>query len=121
VLAVPLFFLLQGRFGLDGVALASTLAIGGYTAVLTVLWYRRSDTRGTLRRALEPGWRAVPIVVGAAGAAFATASVVGGALGGGLAATVATMALACGVFAVIALALGTLLHGLFGSASRLGP
>jgi len=40
--ALPVYWALQRTMGVDGLALASTLAISIYTGVLAVVWYRRT-------------------------------------------------------------------------------
>ncbi len=120
VLAIPMYFILTPVFGIAGVALASTLSLGVYSAALAVTWYRRPDTRGRLGRALEPAWRAVPLAVVASGGAYAAArfatTVAGDGWGGALLAGL----LGTAVFAGLALGGGTLLHRIFGSAPPLG-
>ena len=66
--AIPLFFWLQRTQGLRGVALASTLALGGYTVALAVRWYRTVEP-GRLGATMEPALRAVPLVLSGAVAA----------------------------------------------------
>ena len=40
--AVPVYWLLNDSLGVEGLALASSVAITLYTAALAVLWYRRT-------------------------------------------------------------------------------
>lgn len=42
IIAFPLYWLLQDRMGVDGLALASSVAITLYTVALAVEWYRRT-------------------------------------------------------------------------------
>jgi putative peptidoglycan lipid II flippase len=41
-LAIPMYWVLQDRMGVDGLALASSIAITAYTLALAVEWYRRT-------------------------------------------------------------------------------
>jgi len=68
--AVPLYFFLTETFGIRGVALASVLSLGLYTAVLMVLWYSGAAGRARLRTVLATAGRAIPLAVLGSGAAF---------------------------------------------------
>lgn len=41
-IAFPVYWALRRSMGVDGLALASTIAIGAYTIALAVIWYRRT-------------------------------------------------------------------------------
>ncbi len=114
IAAVPVYFGLQERFGLEGVALASTVTLGLYTAALGWRWYRAQDRPGRIRRVVDAPARAVPLAVIAGFAAFATAWIVALVLGdgwwAGLVATIAGTA----VFVVAALGLGAAFLAWFG-------
>ena len=111
VIAVPMYFLMQDRFGIEGVALASVLTLGGYTAALFVVWYRPLDTRDGLRRVLESAGRTLPLAVPAGFAAFG-ASWLAVELVGGPVGFVALVALLLGlsVYGLVAIAVGAALH-----------
>ncbi len=119
VLAVPLFFVLQASFGLEGVALASTLALGGYTSTLGVLWYRAAATRRGLAAVTEPVMRAVPVVVAGGFAAYAAARGLTSLLGTGWVAAFAASVIGAVAFAAVAFGVGTLLFNWFGPPERL--
>jgi putative peptidoglycan lipid II flippase len=44
ITAVPLYWMLHHTMGIEGLALASSLAISIYTVGLAVIWYRRTGT-----------------------------------------------------------------------------
>jgi len=118
VLAVPLFIALESGFGLDGVALSSTVALGGYTVALGAAWYRRREPGSRFGAVLDTTGRAVPVTVAGAAAAFAVATVLRAALGGGW--WVAAMAMAMGTAAFAAAAVGSavVLYRWFGAPQR---
>ncbi len=119
VFAIPLFFILEGQFGLEGVALASTLALGGYTIALGVLWYRGATTRRGLAAAVEPSVRAVPMAVAGAFAAYVVAAGTTALLGNGWIAAFAAVLLGTAAFAAAAFGGGALLFRWFGPPERL--
>ncbi len=69
--AIPLYFVLTDAFGIEGVALASVLALGAYTAILAWLWYSGREGRSRLGAVLATAGRAIPPTVIGAAAAFA--------------------------------------------------
>jgi peptidoglycan biosynthesis protein MviN/MurJ (putative lipid II flippase) len=73
IAAVPLYVILQNTFGLRGVALASTLALGIYTGILAAVWYGEPTDTARLRVVLAQAGRAVPVTVIGGFAAFGVA------------------------------------------------
>jgi putative peptidoglycan lipid II flippase len=71
IIAIPGYFVAQSVLGLRGVALASVVSLGAYTAVLAVIWYRPKDARAGGRRVLADVGRAIPLAVPASLAAGA--------------------------------------------------
>ncbi len=70
--AVGLYWGLHDALGVDGLALASSLAILMYTVALAVIWYRRTGwTEGRIVGAVS--LRTLPIAAGAGAAAWAAA------------------------------------------------
>lgn len=124
--AIPLYVILQNAFGLEGVALASTLALAIYTGILGAVWYGDTDGSQRVRALAAESGRAVPLVViggfAAYGATYGLASLVDFTTMGSLLATVTSAALiAVGtvVFLGVAVLLGSLLHDwLFGRTSQ---
>jgi peptidoglycan biosynthesis protein MviN/MurJ (putative lipid II flippase) len=49
--AVPIYWLLDDAMGVDGLALASSVAITLYTAALALVWYRRTGAAAARPRA----------------------------------------------------------------------
>jgi putative peptidoglycan lipid II flippase len=119
ILAIPLFFVLEGAFGRDGVAVASTLALGVYSLTLGVVWYRRIESKRGIVAVVDVAVRTVPVVVVASFGAFGLAQVTMNVLGAGSFA--ALVALITGGLAFLALGFGTgtVLHRFFGAPRRL--
>ena len=122
VVAVPLYLALGESFGIEGVALASVLALGLYATVLALLWYRGSDGRARLRRVLAVAGRSVPPTVIGAVAAF----LVGWAVMANLplqttVLSVVAILLGAAVFAGIAFSLGSFLYDILMAAARRRP
>ncbi len=118
IVAVPLFFGLEGRFGLEGVALASTAALGAYTAALAAYWYRKPDVGGSLPGVVETAGRGVPLAVAGAVAAFGTAWVLRTTLGTGWWTALATVSFGTVAFAVTGIAVGAVMYQWFGAPPR---
>jgi putative peptidoglycan lipid II flippase len=70
--AVPIYWGLNRAMGVDGLALASTLAITLYTAALAVLWFRRNGAEHA-RPLLVTSLRNLPLAAAAGVAAWAAA------------------------------------------------
>ena len=130
VAAVPLYVILQNTFGIRGVALASTLVLGIYTAILASVWYGEGD--GPLRvRALasQLGRGIPPAVIGGLatfGVTYGIAQLfdletMASALKTSLSVVIVIVGTA--VFVGVAIALGSLLHDwLYGrTESEPGP
>lgn len=116
VAAIPLYIILEHVFGLRGVALASTIALGIYTGILAAVWYGEADGPGRVKRVFTTVGRSVPLVVIGGGAAFGIGvgveRMVPFATLGSLPITLIsliTVAVGTLLFAAIALGLGTLL------------
>ena len=76
VAAIPIYWVLDNALGVDGLALASTVAITLYTAVLAVMWYRRTGASCT-QPVMRTGIRVVPLAVVGGLAAFALGTWIG--------------------------------------------
>jgi len=76
---VPIYWGLQHAMGVNGLALASSIAITLYTAVLAVVWYRRTG-RGEARPVAVTALRNLPLAAFAGLAAWAAAEGVLGLL-----------------------------------------
>jgi len=98
--AIPIYWALDDALGIDGLALASTVAITIYTAALAVLWYRRTGAAGA-RPVARTGLRVVPLAVAGGLAAFA----LGGWIGDRLAPGLMSDAVAVGAAGVVAVAI----------------
>ncbi len=113
VVAVPIYLLAGDRFGIAGVATASVVSLGLYTATLGAVWYRDPIARAGLRRVVATAGRAVPPAVLGGFAAFAAATVAMRTMPGGVTVSnlVAT-AVGTAAFTATALAVGALLYDL---------
>jgi putative peptidoglycan lipid II flippase len=102
VAAVPIYWLLDEAMGVDGLALASSLAITLYTAALAVLWYRRTGAAAA-RPVVATGLRILPVAALGCLAAFGLSDWLAGRLTSGWLADAVVVALAGAVAVVIAL------------------
>jgi len=120
VVAIPIYFLMEGAFGIEGVALASVVALGVYTAALLAIWYRPTDARQGLQSVLRSTGRTIPLAVPGAFAAFGISWLVLTKLTGpGWIVALISLGLGLGAFVGVALTLGSVLHGaLRGNAER---
>jgi putative peptidoglycan lipid II flippase len=109
VLAVPLYFTLQREFGIEGVALASTLALGAYTATLTILWYREPDHSRRWRPVLDAAARAIPLAVLGGAAAYLVSAGFAAVLPDGFLSALLVLLVGTAAFAAVALGTGSLL------------
>lgn len=122
IVAIPTYAVMADRFGIEGVALASTLLLGLYTLVLMVIWYRGAQGRARMWDVLDGAGRAVPL------------SVVGGTVGfvvswavveyiPGQTTLVNVLAVAAGTlaFSAASLAIGTYLFDLLSRPPRPRP
>ncbi len=111
VAAIPVYFLMEGTFGIEGVALASVIALGGYTGALLAIWYRPIDSRDGLISVVRSAGRALPIAVPAGFAAFGVSwFVVTGLEGSVWVAALVGLILGLGAFVGVAVAVGSWLY-----------
>ncbi len=111
VLALPLYWLLQRGFGLRGVAVASVLALGAYTAVLAALWYRGPGHRGRVAGVADTAGKALIVASAGGFASFGAAWAVTGVLGDGFFAALIALVLGVGAFAGAAALAVTVMAG----------
>jgi putative peptidoglycan lipid II flippase len=111
ILAIPLYFVMQSAFGIEGVAITSVITLGAYTAVLMGVWYSPSDARTGLAPMLKGAGRAIPLAVPAAFAAGAVAWAISTGIQGSPTIS-ALIALAVGgaVYASVVLGIGGFLY-----------
>jgi putative peptidoglycan lipid II flippase len=119
VVAVPLYFWFEGRFGIEGVALASVLTLGCYTAALLAIWYRPLDARAGFVSVLTSAGRAIPIAVPGGFGAFGVAwFVVTGLEGSPWVAALIGVVLGLGVFAAASVWIGSGLYDVLWARQR---
>ncbi len=82
VAAVPTYFVFQEAFGIEGVALASVLALGLYTFILLAVWYRPTEAREGLVGVVRSAGRSIPLAVPASFCAFGVSWFIVGGLQG---------------------------------------
>ena len=120
--AIPLYFVLTDTFGIEGVALASVLALGTYTVILASLWYSGAAGRARLRGVLGTAGRAIPPTVVWAAAAFVVSWGVTSVMPGPTTAVnLFAVVVGTAMFAAIAFALGSLLYDLLTAAANRRP
>ena len=112
VLAVPIYWSLQRGFGLEGVAVASTIVLALYTSALAVRWYGTADGEGRLARVLERSGRSVPLAAFAGIAAWATAAGLATVIPDGFVSSLLQAAFGSLAFGAAALLTGGALHDL---------
>ncbi len=111
ILAVPVYFLLVDALGFRGVALASVLSLGAYTAALFTVWYRPADARRGFRSVLESAGRAIPLTVPASFAAGTISWMISTGLSGPpIVAAVIAIVVGGAVYVGVALGIGSLLY-----------
>ena len=117
LVAIPLYVIFQNTYGLRGVALASTLALGIYTAILAAIWYQDKIDAVRLRQVLSAAGRSVPpAVIGgfaAYGVAYGIERIVDiGSMGSAstTVVSVATVVLGTTAFVGVAIVVGGLLY-----------
>ena len=118
VLAVPIFVLFENRFGLEGVATASTTALALYTIVLGVVWYRARQEGGDPATVVDAAARSIPVVVPASFAAYGVAWALRTILGTGWWVAFASVALGTAAFTAATFGIGALLYERFGAPLR---
>ena len=79
-IALPAYWILNRTMGLDGLALASSIAITVYTALLALAWYRRTGT-DHLRPVVRTTVRNLPLAAAAGVVAWVAARAILSALG----------------------------------------
>jgi peptidoglycan biosynthesis protein MviN/MurJ (putative lipid II flippase) len=120
--AIPLYWVLTDTFGIEGVAVASVLALGTYTAILALLWYSGPAGRARLRDVLGIAGRAIPpTVIGAAGAFVVSWGITSIVPGPTTLVNLLAVAAGTAIFAAIAFALGSFLYDLLTAAARRRP
>jgi putative peptidoglycan lipid II flippase len=111
ILAVPGYFVMQNAFGLQGVALASVLTLGAYTAVLLGIWYWPNDTRAGMMDVVRTAGRTIPLAIPASlvagGVSWAIATGISGATW--LAALI-SLVVGAGIYVTVALGIGATLN-----------
>ncbi len=111
ILAVPTYFVMVNILGFRGVALASILSLGTYTAVLFAVWYRPKDARPGLLIVLSSAGRAIPLAVPAAIGAGTVSWMIGTGLSGPpVIAALISLAVGTAVYAAISIGIGSLLY-----------
>ena len=100
--AVPIYWLLDDAMVVDGLALASSVAITLYTAALALVWYRRTGAAAA-RPVVATGLRILPVAALGCLAAFGLSDWLAGRLASGWLADAVVVALAGAVAVVIAL------------------
>ncbi len=121
IAAVPLFFAMQSRFGLEGVATASTLALGLYTIALAAVWYRRRQEGGNAIAVVDAAARAIAVVVPASFAAFVYSWALQTLLGEAWWVALLAVIGGTGAFAGVGFGIGAALYGRFGPPRLLTP
>ena len=114
IAAIPVYALAQDRFGIEGVAAASVLALGGFSITLGVLWYGEPDHAGRVRPLLAAAFRALPLAVVGGIAALATSWAIGEVLPDGFVGALAQVAAGLAVFMAVVVGAGTALLGVAG-------
>jgi putative peptidoglycan lipid II flippase len=122
VVAVPLYISLTDAFGIRGVALASVLSLGIYTAALALLWYRGAEGHARLRKVMSVAGRAIPPTVLGAVAAFLIGwAVTTNMPGQTTVVNLVAVVLGTAAFAGIAFSLGSFLYDILTAAARKRP
>ena len=125
LVAIPLYFASQELLGIEGVALASVLALLAYTAILGGIWYRPEDARDGLRDVIRSAARAIPLTVPAAAiAGTASWAIVTGITGSPWLAALIALAVGAVLYGAVALGIGSTLYDWLWAAARgrdLGP
>ena len=115
ILAVPMYFVMQSAFGIEGVAITSVITLGAYTAVLMTIWYRPQDTRAGMKAMLYGAARVIPLAIPAAFVAgLVSWMVVTGIQGPPAVAAVIAIITGTATYLAVALGIGSLLHDTFG-------
>jgi peptidoglycan biosynthesis protein MviN/MurJ (putative lipid II flippase) len=111
ILAVPLYFVMESAFGIEGVAITSVITLGVYTAVLMGVWYNPADARQGLRPMLNGAGRAIPLAVPSAFAAGAVAWAIStGIQGSPTVSAIIALTVGAAVYIGVGLGIGGLLY-----------
>ena len=111
ILAVPLYFVMESAFGIEGVAITSVITLGVYTAVLMGVWYNPADARQGLRPMLSGAGRAIPLAVPSAFAAGAVAWAIStGIQGSPTVSAIIALTVGAAVYIGVGLGIGGLLY-----------
>lgn len=100
--AIPIYLVLDDRMGVDGLALASSVAITVYTLALAVVWYRRTGVAEARPVALTTGRVLVPTAVAAAAAWWVADRIVSATEGGLVGDGLAVLAAGCTILGIVA-------------------
>lgn len=106
VIAIPIYIMFRAEFGLAGVAVASVVSIGIYTAALVYLWYSDDAHVGRIGKVIDRAGRAIPPTVVGGLAAWFVARTISASLGGWSGSATAVIV---GSAVYIGVGLGTLL------------
>jgi putative peptidoglycan lipid II flippase len=116
ILAVPLYFVMQSGFGIEGVAITSVITLGVYTTVLMGIWYKPKDARQDLVPMLLGAGRAIPLAVPASLASGAVAWAIStGIQGSPTISALIALVVAGAVYAGVVLGIGGFLYDRFSS------
>ncbi|MGI9585898.1 MAG: murein biosynthesis integral membrane protein MurJ, partial [Acidimicrobiia bacterium] len=111
VLAIPAYFIMHEAFGLQGVALASVVTLGAYTAVLLAIWYRPKDTRVGMMDVLRTTGRTIPLAIPASLVAGAVSwAIATGISGATWLAALISVVVGAVVYVAVALGIGAALN-----------
>lgn len=111
LLAIPVYFAMEGWLGIQGVALASVASLLAYTLVLGGIWYRPEEARRGLRSVIRTGGRSIPLAVPAAGLAGAVSwAIVTGITGSPWIAALIALVTGGVLYAASALGIGSALY-----------
>jgi putative peptidoglycan lipid II flippase len=118
ILAVPLYFVMQSGFGIEGVAITSVITLGVYTTVLMGIWYKPKDARQDLVPMLLGAGRAIPLAVPASLASGAVAWAIStGIQGSPTISALIALVVAGAIYASVVLGIGGVLYDRFSSPS----
>ncbi|MFO7700689.1 MAG: murein biosynthesis integral membrane protein MurJ [Acidimicrobiia bacterium] len=111
LVAIPSYFSMQDRFGIQGIAATSVVMLGVYTATLCTIWYWPTDARSGLASVMSSAGRAIPLAVPAALISSAVAWAIATGIAGAPAIS-ALIALLVGaaVYGAVTLGIGSLLY-----------
>ncbi len=121
IVAVPIYWGLLGAMDIDGLALASTIALALYTAVLAFLWHRDTGWE-ELTRLRTTAARAVPLAAAGGLVAWLVGELVTRSVTGGAGAVAAIMVAVVGFFGTVFLGVAAVERiGRWGAPQRPPP